>query len=111
MEVCGVYAIVEAGGKQYRVRPGDVVNVERLDAEPEATVEFSRVLAVKNGDSLVVGKPLVEGALVKGRVLSHQRGDKILVFKYKPKKGYRRKRGHRQWYTRVRVEEILTADD
>ncbi len=106
-----MYAIVETGGKQYRVKPGDVVNIERLDVDPDAAVEFDRILAVSNGDGMVLGTPVVDGARVKGRVLGHQRGDKIIIFKYKAKKGYRRKAGHRQWYTRVRVEEILTPDD
>lgn len=101
-----MYAIIEAGGKQYRVAEGDVVDVERVAAEPEGTVAFERVLAVGEGDGLRVGAPTVEGARVVGRVVEHGRGRKIRVFKYRPKKNYRRRIGHRQPYTRVRIEAI-----
>ena len=101
-----MYAIIETGGKQYRVQPGDVLRLDRLAAEEQETVVFDRVLAVKDGDQLRIGSPLVEGARVTGRVLDHGRGRKVIVFKYRPKVNYRRKRGHRQPYTRVKIERI-----
>ena len=89
-----MYAVVKTGGKQYRVQEGDYLNVEKLNAEVNSTVELTDVLAVSKADGeLVVGKPVVEGA-------------KIIVFKYKPKKDYRRKQGHRQPYTRLLIEKI-----
>lgn len=100
-----MYAIIETGGKQYRVAEGDVVTVERLAAEPDAAVEFS-VLAVGQGADLKVGMPQVEGARVTGRVLEHGRARKVMAFRYKAKKNVRRRRGHRQAFTRVRIEKI-----
>lgn len=101
-----MYAVIETGGKQYRVEEGKEIKIEKLNAEVGETVEFDRVIAVNNGEALKVGLPLVEGAMVKGRVLEHGRGRKIIVFKYKPKKNYRRKQGHRQAFTRVLIETI-----
>ncbi|HEX6987998.1 MAG TPA: 50S ribosomal protein L21 [Bacillota bacterium] len=100
-----MYAIIESGGKQYRVAEGDVVTVERLAAEPEEAVEFP-VLAVGRGADLNVGTPRVEGARVTGRVLAHGRAHKVMAFRYKSKKNVRRRRGHRQAFTRVRIEKI-----
>jgi len=100
-----MYAIIETGGKQYRVAEGDVVTVERLAAEPDAAVEFP-VLAVGRGADLQVGTPRVESARVTGRVLGHGRGPKVIAFRYKAKKNVRRRRGHRQAFTRVRIEKI-----
>ncbi|NLY19487.1 MAG: 50S ribosomal protein L21 [Clostridiaceae bacterium] len=101
-----MYAIVETGGKQYRVQEGDVVFVEKISAEDGETVVFEKVLAVSKDGELTVGSPAVEGASVNARVLGHGKGKKIIVFKYKPKKGYRRKQGHRQPYTKVQIEKI-----
>lgn len=101
-----MYAIFETGGKQYRVEEGSILDVELLDAEVGTDVGFDRVLAVKKEDKLEMGKPLVEGAVVHGKVLEHGKGKKIVVFKFKAKKNYRRKQGHRQPYTRVLVEKI-----
>jgi len=101
-----MYAIIEAGGKQYRVQPGDVLRLDRVAAEEQETIVFDRVLAVKEGDQLRIGTPLVEGARVTGRVLDHGRDRKLIVFKYRPKVNYRRKRGHRQAFTRVKIERI-----
>jgi large subunit ribosomal protein L21 len=101
-----VYAIIESGGKQYRVREGEVLRVEKLPAEEGSTVPAGRVLAVGEEGRLKVGQPEVEGAKVWLKVLRHGRGRKIVVFKYKPKKNYRRRRGHRQAFTEVRVEKI-----
>ncbi|AGC67538.1 50S ribosomal protein L21 [Thermoclostridium stercorarium subsp. stercorarium DSM 8532] len=101
-----VYAIIETGGKQYKVQEGDVLFVEKLSAEEGQTVVFDKVLAVSEAGELKVGTPVVEGAAVTAKVLGHGKGKKIIVFKYKPKKNYRRKRGHRQPYTKVQIEKI-----
>ncbi|NLC88868.1 MAG: 50S ribosomal protein L21 [Clostridiaceae bacterium] len=102
------YAIILTGGKQYRVAVGDEVFVEKLDVAAEEEIIFDQVLAVHNGDRLTVGDPLVEGASVKAELVKHGRGKKIYVMKYKSKKGYRRKQGHRQPYTKVRISEIVS---
>ena len=100
-----MYAIIETGGKQYRVEPGDVIYVEKLDVEAEAEVIFDKVVAVKK-TTLKVGKPYVKDAVVKGTVVKNGKGKKITVFTYKPKKGSARKMGHRQPYTKVQINEI-----
>ena len=102
-----MYAVLVTGGKQYRVQEGDVLFVEKLDAEVETTVELGNVLAVsKENGELVVGKPVVEGANVVAKVLEQGKAKKVIVFKYKRKKDYRRKQGHRQPYTKIVVEKI-----
>ncbi|MDR1874722.1 MAG: 50S ribosomal protein L21 [Synergistaceae bacterium] len=101
-----MYAVVETGGKQYRVQEGDVLRVERLEGEVGQEIVLDRVLLVGGEDSVKFGTPLVSGAAVKIEVLSQERADKVLVFKFKSKKNYRRMRGHRQYYTEVRVREI-----
>ena len=100
-----MYAIIETGGKQYRVENGDVIYVEKLDAEVDAEVTFDKVVAVSD-KSLKVGKPYVKDAFVKGTVLKNGKGNKVTVFTYKPKKGSARKMGHRQPYTKVQITEI-----
>ncbi|MCR4399346.1 MAG: 50S ribosomal protein L21 [Syntrophomonadaceae bacterium] len=102
-----MYAVIETGGKQYRVKTGDVLAVEKLDAEVGSRVEITRVLTVKKDTVVKVGLPYVQGARVVATVLEHGRDKKITVFKYKPKKNYKRKQGHRQPFTRIRVEEIV----
>jgi large subunit ribosomal protein L21 len=102
-----VFAIVESGGKQYRVSEGEVIDVERLTAAEGDTVTLDRVLMVADGEQVRIGKPLVEGARVQAKVLAHDRGPKIVVFKYKPKIRYRVKSGHRQAFTRLQIEHIL----
>lgn len=103
-----MYAIVETGGKQYRVKPGDTVAVERLTGEPGETLALERVLLVgDNGEATRVGTPGVAGAVVQAEVLEHIRGEKIIVFRYKSKVRYRRKTGHRQSLTRLRITDIL----
>jgi large subunit ribosomal protein L21 len=104
-----MHAIFETGGKQYRVTPGDRVTVERLDAEPGATVEFDRVLMIDDGADVQVGHPAVPGARVVGHVLEHDRDEKLIVFKFKAKVRYRRKTGHRQPRTHVRVTDITRS--
>jgi large subunit ribosomal protein L21 len=103
-----MYAILETGGKQYRVQPGDTINVERLFAEPGETLQLGSVLLLAgDGERVRVGTPSVPGAVVQAEVLEHARGDKIIVFRYKSKVRYRRKTGHRQALTRLRITDIL----
>jgi len=103
-----MYAIVETGGKQYRVTPGDTVAVERLTGEPGESLDLDRVLLVAgNGDQARIGSPGIEGAVVRAEVVEHIRGEKIIVFRYKSKVRYRRKTGHRQSLTRLRITDIL----
>lgn len=101
-----MYAIIETGGKQYRVQEGDVLKVEKLDVAEGEKVELDKVLALQKNEDLIVGSPLIAGAKVVAQVLEQGRGKKIIVFKYKPKKNYRRKQGHRQPYTQLRIEKI-----
>jgi large subunit ribosomal protein L21 len=100
------YAIIETGGKQYRVSVGDTLAVEKLPYEPGADVTFDRVLMIGGDGSARVGTPLLAGATVTGQVAEQYRGPKIVVFKYKPKKRYRRRTGHRQSLTRVAITGI-----
>ena len=99
-------AVIETGGKQYKVQEGDVLYIEKLDAEQDAAVEFDRVLAVFDADKVRLGDPLVSGVSVTGRVIKQGKQKKVIVYKMKPKKNYRRKQGHRQPYTKVRIENI-----
>lgn len=101
-----MYAIIETGGKQYKVSEGDVIFVEKLDVEADAEVTFDKVLAVGEEGAVNFGAPYVSGAKVSGKVLKNGKAKKIIVFKYKPKKGYRRKQGHRQPYTKIQIEKI-----
>jgi large subunit ribosomal protein L21 len=102
-----MYAVVKTGGKQYRVSPGDSVEVEKLPYEVGQQVELDQVLLVANGNGAKIGQPLVEGAKVKATVTRQVKGRKIIVFKYRSSKRYRRKQGHRQNYTRLRIDEIV----
>jgi large subunit ribosomal protein L21 len=102
------YAIIETGGKQYRVSPGDVLDVERLETPPGDTINIEKVLLVNVDDQITVGRPLVEGARVVAKVEDEGKGKKIIVFKFKPKVRYRRKKGHRQLYSRIAIQEIAT---
>jgi large subunit ribosomal protein L21 len=101
-----MYAIIETGGKQYKVEQGDVIYIEKLDNEAGSTVEFDKVLAV-GGDTMTVGNPIVSGAKVLGTVLSQGKSKKIVVFKYKAKKNERKKQGHRQPFTSVKILEVI----
>ena len=101
-----MYAVIETGGKQYRVCEGDTIRVEKLASEPGSAVELTKVLLLGRDDGPVVGSPLVAGASVKASVLAHGKEDKVIVFKYRRKKNYRRFRGHRQQYTDLKVEAI-----
>ena len=100
-----MYAIIQTGGKQYRVQQGDVIFVEKLDLAQDATVDFD-VLLLGREDGVTVGKPLVPGAKVNAKVLGQVKGEKIIVFKYKAKKNVRKKQGHRQPFTAVKIEKI-----
>ena len=101
-----MYAIIVTGGKQYKVQNGDVVFVEKLDVEADAEITFDKVLAVGSEDGLKAGAPYVEGATVTAKVLKNGKGKKITVFTYKPKKNEKRKKGHRQPYTKVEITGI-----
>ena len=99
-------AIIVTGGKQYTVSEGDVIFVEKLNAEAESTVKFEEVLAVLDGENSKIGAPVVEGAAVEAKVVKNGKGKKITVFKYKPKKNEKKKIGHRQPYTKVEITKI-----
>ena len=101
-----MYAIIESCGKQYKVAEGDVVFFEKLDAEEGTKVTFDEVILVSNDKKIEVGAPYVKGIKVEGKVVSHGKGKKILVYKYKAKKNYRRTQGHRQPYTKVEITKI-----
>ncbi len=104
------YAIVETGGKQYAVRPGDTLRVEKLSDNPEDALELDRVLLLSRDGVVKVGQPLVEGASVRAEVVGNGRSRKITVLKYKPKVRYKRKTGHRQHYTELRITEIVEGE-
>lgn len=104
-----VYAIVESGGRQYRAEEGHTFSVEKLPYEVGDQVELTDVLLLADGETIQVGRPTVAGAAVKATVVDQYRGKKIFVFKYRPKLRYRRRRGHRQDYTRLRVDEIVAG--
>lgn len=101
-----MYAIIETGGKQYRVEKDDVIDVELLDSEAGSTVQFTNVLFFNDGKNAKVGSPYVAKAVVKGQLLMESKGPKVISFKYKQRKGVRRKVGHRQKYSRVKITEI-----
>ena len=104
-----MYAIIQTGGKQYRVEEGKVITVEKLAQAVDEAIEFADVLSVVDGDNIQFGAPFVKGATVKGKVLTQGRGKKIRVFKYKSKSNYRRRQGHRQPFTKVLIESIALA--
>ena len=101
-----MYAIIQTGGKQYRVSEGDVVSIEKLTAAEGEEVVFDKVLTVVSDSDIKIGKPVVEGAKVTAKVVEHGKGKKILVFKYKAKSNYRKRQGHRQPYTKVEISKI-----
>ena len=104
-----MYAIVEAGGKQYPVEEGRYIDMELLDAEKDSKVTFDKIVMLVNGKKSKVGQPYVSGASVEGTVVKHDKAKKIIVFKQRPKKGYRKKQGHRQQFTRVMINKIRTS--
>ncbi|HET7320888.1 MAG TPA: 50S ribosomal protein L21 [Longimicrobiaceae bacterium] len=101
-----MYAIIRTGGKQFRAEPGRTLRIPSLAVEPGETVTFDEVLLGASDSDVVVGAPLVNGAAVTAEVVKHGKGEKIIVFKFKRRKNYRRKQGHRQGYTEVRVRDI-----
>jgi large subunit ribosomal protein L21 len=102
-----MFAVFETGGKQFRAEPGGRIRVPSLDAEPGDTVTFDQVLLASDGDDVKVGLPIVDGASVRAEILRHGRDRKIIVFKRKRRKGYRKKQGHRQGFTEIRVDEVV----
>ena len=105
-----MFAVFQSGGKQHRVSEGDVVKLEKLAAEPGEEVVFDQVLMVANGDDVSVGEPYVAGGEVKGEVLRTDRGRKVRVIKFKRRKDYMRRQGHRQWFTEVKITAINGAE-
>ncbi len=101
-----MYAVINTGGKQYKVAPGDVVRVETLDAKKGDTVEIKDVYMIADGDKVSVGKPMLASAMVTAEVVEQGRGEKLLIFKHRRRKGFRRTNGHRQNYTAIKVKEI-----
>lgn len=101
-----MYAVFKTGGKQFRAEPGTRLQVPTLEAEAGDTITFDEVLLAGDGDDVSIGQPVVDGATVKAEVLGHGRTKKVIVFKRKRRKGYRRKQGHRQGFTEIRIEEI-----
>ena len=102
-----MYAVIETGGKQYKVQEGDTVFVEKIDTDEGEKVELSNILLISKDDGLLVGKPYIEGAKIEATVLEQGKMRKIIVFKYKSKKNYKRKQGHRQPYTKLKIEKIV----
>jgi large subunit ribosomal protein L21 len=101
-----MYAVIETGGKQYRVQEGDVISIEKLNVAAGDDIAFDRVLVLNDGEKVQVGTPIVESAKVFGTVVENGKGEKVIIFKYKSKKDYRKKQGHRQPYTMVKIESV-----
>jgi large subunit ribosomal protein L21 len=106
-----MYAIVQTGGKQYRVQTGDQIRVEKIDGEPGTEIVLDKVLAVADDGGIKLGTPLVESNVVKATILRTDRNRKIIVFKKKRRKGFHKKQGHRQWFTLLRIDSIASAPD
>ena len=102
-----MYAVIETGGKQYRVEPGDTVRVESLPGEMGDAVAFDRVLLISDDESVAVGRPVIEGARVTGEIVEHGLGEKLTVYKFKRRKNQRKRNGHRQQYTAVKINEVV----
>lgn len=101
-----MYAVIETGGKQYRVQEGDVLFIEKVAGNEGESLSFDKILLVSNGEEVKVGKPYVDGVTVTGNIVEHGKARKIIVYKFKRKKDYRKKQGHRQPYTKVKIEKI-----
>ncbi|WP_086479788.1 50S ribosomal protein L21 [Oceanospirillum sanctuarii] len=101
-----MYAVIKTGGKQYRVKEGDVLKIEKLELETGSAVDFDQVLLVANGEDVKVGAPVVEGAKVSAEVVSHGRGDKVKIIKFRRRKHSMKRQGHRQWFTEVKITGI-----
>jgi large subunit ribosomal protein L21 len=101
-----MYAVIETGGKQYRVQPGQTVVVETLPGDTGDVVEFGRVLLISDDESVAVGRPAIDGAVVTGEIVGQVQGEKLVVYKFKRRKNYRKRNGHRQPYTAVRIQKV-----
>jgi len=101
-----MYAVIESGGKQHRVEPGEFLRLEKLDASEGETVNFDKVMMIGEGENIQIGTPFVDGGAVTAEVVSHGRGDKITIIKMRRRKHYRRQAGHRQYFTEVKIKEI-----
>ena len=101
-----MYAIIKTGGKQYRVQQGDTLQVEKLEGEEGSEIQFNDVLMYSDGEQIKLGEPVIENAMVKAHIIDQGKKKKIIVFKYKRRKGYKRTRGHRQHYTAVKIDSI-----
>lgn len=101
-----MYAVVSSGGKQYRVQEGEILRIEKIPGDVGAKVSFDQVLMYSDGENVKIGRPVVENAVVNGHIMEQGKGKKIIVFKYKRRKRYRRKQGHRQQYTAVKIDKI-----
>lgn len=101
-----MHAVIRTGGKQYRVTPGDIFEVEKIDGNVGDVLSLTDVLLVSNGDSVQIGQPIVDGATVTAKITGQHRGEKIMVFRYRPKKRIRVRRGHRQYLTRLEIQSI-----
>ena len=101
-----MYAVIESGGKQHRVEPGEVLKLEKLEAEAGATVDFDKVMLIGNEGNVTIGAPYVDGGKVTAEVVGHGRHDKVNIIKMKRRKHYRRQAGHRQWFTQVKITDI-----
>ncbi|ACN16251.1 RplU [Desulforapulum autotrophicum HRM2] len=102
-----MYAVIKTGGKQYKVQEGDTLRVEKLEGTENGEIEFNDVLMFSDGENVTLGQPAIEDAIVKGHILEQGKGKKVLIFKFKRRKGYRNLRGHRQQYTAVKIDSIL----
>lgn len=102
-----MFAVIETGGKQYRVQEGDIIYIEKLEVAMGDTVTFDRILALSNAGDVTLGAPVVAGAKVEGKIIKNGKSPKVMVFKYNAKKNYRRRQGHRQPYTKVQIEKIF----
>jgi large subunit ribosomal protein L21 len=102
-----MYAVIQTGGKQYKVKPGDTVVIEKLPGDAGAAIEFDEVLLLADESRVAVGRPLIEGAKVKGQILEHVQGEKLIVYKFRRRKNYRKKTGHRQTYTAVKISDVV----
>ncbi|MDA0271670.1 MAG: 50S ribosomal protein L21 [Proteobacteria bacterium] len=101
-----MYAVIESGGKQHRVEPGEVLRLEKLDASEGETVNFDKVMMIGEGENIQIGTPFVDGGAVTAEVVSHGRGDKVTIIKMRRRKHYRRQAGHRQYFTEVKIKDI-----
>ena len=104
-----MYAVIETGGKQYRVAEGDKVRVEKLDAETGASIDLAKVLMIADGAEVKVGKPFLEGTKVTAEVTGHDRGDKVTIIKFRRRKHHMKRQGHRQWFTELKITGISAA--